>query len=137
MLDKNCTYTGYSKPYRGSNQPPVSNFKRVKIIFEDDKGWYVESLTKKDSNGGGIRYSVKKHCFVLRRERPEPLEAFGKWRATQPLTSHCETVNIQEIEGTRKGWIAGLRWMRTKVLGSTGRNYFTNFIDKELGDGND
>jgi hypothetical protein len=46
-------------------------------------------------------------------------------------------VNIQEIEGTRKGWIAGLRWMRTKVLGSTGRNYFTNFIDKELGDGND
>lgn len=65
MLDKSKIYTGFTKPYRGRNQSPSKRFKRVRILFEDDISYYVESLTTKDAKGHGIRYSVKKHCFTL------------------------------------------------------------------------
>ena len=66
MLDKSKIYSAYSKPYRGKNQSPQSRFRRIKILFEDDIGLYVESLTEKDQRGYGKRFSVKKHCFHLK-----------------------------------------------------------------------
>lgn len=65
MLDKSKTYVGYTKPYHGRNQSPSKRFKRIKILFEDDISYYVESLTAEDAKGYGMRYSVKKHCFKL------------------------------------------------------------------------
>lgn len=65
MLNKGVIYSGYSKPYKGENQQPSGNFQEVKILFEDDISYYVESSTRKDAIGNGIRYSVKKHCFEL------------------------------------------------------------------------
>ncbi|MFH1547262.1 MAG: hypothetical protein ABIC57_02140 [bacterium] len=72
MLDKSKIYTGYSKhrfnPANGYpvDQPASKKFKRVKILFEDDISFYVESLTAQDSMGNGMRYSVKKRCFYLK-----------------------------------------------------------------------
>lgn len=68
MLDKNLIYVGYSLGNRGRvtpDQPPYRKFKRVKILYEDAISWYVKDLTRQDSRGNGIHYSVKKHCFCL------------------------------------------------------------------------
>ncbi len=65
MLDKTKIYAGYTGTKRKFGQSPNKNFKKIKILFEDEISYYVESLTKKDSKNNNIRYSVKKHCFVL------------------------------------------------------------------------
>lgn len=64
MLDKTKVYSGFASP-RKPHSLPSANFKRVKILFEDDISYYVESLTSNDAAGHGIRYSVKKHCYEL------------------------------------------------------------------------
>lgn len=66
MLDKNLIYAGYMKSRTGGvdkGQSPTKKFKRVKILYEDDISYYVESLTNTDAAGFGIRYSAKKHIF--------------------------------------------------------------------------
>lgn len=64
MLDKTKVYAVRSGNSEKS-APPSGHFRRVKILFEDNISFYVESLTVKDAAGFGRRYSVKKHCFVL------------------------------------------------------------------------
>lgn len=65
MLDKKKTYAGYSLP-RIANQSPSQRFYRVKILYEDDVSFYVESLTmNKDKKGHNRRYSAKKHNYVF------------------------------------------------------------------------
>ncbi len=64
MLDKIKVYSGFSTPRRPGTQPSA-NLRRVKVLFEDDISYYVESLTEDDSAGHGIRRSVKKHCYEL------------------------------------------------------------------------
>ena len=70
-LDKTKVYMVFSRPY-GSNQPPNKRYKEVRILFEDDVSFYVESVTAKDAKGFGMRYSIKKHCFVLREKKSPP-----------------------------------------------------------------
>ena len=66
MLDRNKVYSGYVKVYkRDLKSSPSKKFRRVKILFEDDISFYVESLTEKDQQGYGIRYSAKKHCYLF------------------------------------------------------------------------
>ncbi|KKK96984.1 hypothetical protein LCGC14_2657310 [marine sediment metagenome] len=66
MLDKNKEYAGFSTPRKSGTQPSA-NFRRVKVLFEDDISYYVESLIENDTDsaGHGIRRSVKKHCYQL------------------------------------------------------------------------
>ncbi len=64
MLDKNKEYAGFSTPRKSGTQPS-GNLKCVRILFEDDISYYVESQTETDSAGHGIRRSVKKHCYEL------------------------------------------------------------------------
>ena len=93
MLDKTLEYSGFARGRSlaaswGNKRLPVKNFQRIRIIFEDDIGWYVESLERKDASGNGIRYSVKKSFFVL-KARNEPLKVFGEcWRRYCAATIH-------------------------------------------------
>lgn len=65
MLDQTKTYAAFTRPYSGPNQSPQSRFKKIKILFEDDIGFYVESLTERDQRNLGKRFSIKKHCYIL------------------------------------------------------------------------
>lgn len=72
MLNKDLVYEGYlltGKGYKYKyvtvDQRPCKKLTRVKILYEDDISWYVKSLIKKDSQGNGIHYSVKKHWYRL------------------------------------------------------------------------
>ncbi len=66
MLDKTKVYSGFCTP-RKPGASPSANFRRVKVLFEDDISYYVESLVENDTDaaGHGIRRSVKKHCYEL------------------------------------------------------------------------
>ncbi len=64
LLDKSLIYEGYTT---NSNYRNVDKrFKAVKILFEDDISYYVESLTVMDGGGFGKRYSVKKRWTLLK-----------------------------------------------------------------------
>jgi hypothetical protein len=109
MLDKDKEYSGYSIPYRGINQPPCKRFKRVKILFEDDISWYVESLTDTDSKGNGKRYSVKKHCFAL-LERSTPV--FEKiWAEEKYQITELDEEDLKSC--IRDGYEMALNWVAT------------------------
>lgn len=74
MLDKSKVYRIYSGSDKPSkNQGPQRRFRRVKILFEDDLSFYVESLVDKatDSKGLPFRYSIKKHCFYVEEIVPK------------------------------------------------------------------
>ncbi len=64
MLDKTKIYDAYFRSCSANkNQSP--NRANIKILFEDDKSFYVESLIRFDRQGFGVRYSLKKHYFIL------------------------------------------------------------------------
>ena len=64
MLDKTKTYDAYFRSsYDNKNQSPTR--ANIKILFEDDKSFYAESLIRFDRQGFGIRYSLKKHFYKL------------------------------------------------------------------------
>ncbi len=67
MLDKTKVYIRY--PVGCKNPQPSANLRRVKILFEDEISFYVESLVCEDAAGRGTRYSMKKHCFFLKAEQ--------------------------------------------------------------------
>jgi len=64
MLDKTKIYTGFNID-RSGRKSYAKKFAKVKILFEDDISYYVESLDKKDTHGKNFRYSAKKdwYCF--------------------------------------------------------------------------
>lgn len=59
MLDKTKVYNAY---YIGNSTPKRRN---VRILYEDDIGYFVQSLEQPDSKGNGIRWSIKKHFYRL------------------------------------------------------------------------
>ena len=58
MLDK-------TKIYDAHNTGNATVRKNVKILYEDAIGYFVESSTRFDSLGNGIRYSIKRHWYKL------------------------------------------------------------------------
>lgn len=71
MLDKSKIYVGF---HAGPGRHGLAKkFKRVKILFEDDISFYVESLTANDGKGLGIRYSAKKNWYFFKEILPKPL----------------------------------------------------------------
>lgn len=64
MKDKTKIYNAYFRSCSANkNQSP--NRANVKILFEDSKSFYVESLIRFDRQNFGVRYSLKKHYFIL------------------------------------------------------------------------
>jgi len=130
MLDKNLEYAGfargrYSKAPWDNKKLPVKNFQRVKIIFEDDIGWYVESLERNDASGNGIRYSVKKSCFVL-KARNIPLVGFKDFWAAYVRKLH-PTTNGETI------WTNCLNWVLDQIQ-KDGLDELEKRICEELGE---
>ena len=58
MLDK-------TKIYDAVNNSCSTKRKNVRILFEDDIGYFVQSLIQFDSQKNGIRWSIKKHFYNL------------------------------------------------------------------------
>ena len=81
MLDKSKTYAVRNGNW--SKSTPSDKFGRIKILYEDEISFYAESLTNRDKVGFGIRFSLKKHCFVLvevRERLSAPIKTVGKIR---------------------------------------------------------
>jgi len=128
MLDKNKIYIGYSGKIIQKNQSPSKRFKRVKILFEDDISWYVESLTEKDAKGHGKRFSVKKHCFVLRPVKKVAMEMFEEWNKSNPFYLPLQENTIKSER--RLTWRAALE----HVLNSDPQEGTVfDMIERELG----
>jgi len=72
MLDKTKVYSIFTDHSRYS--APRKAFRRVKILFEDNISFYIESLSEKDQKDFGKRYSIKKHCFVLKEVKEKPIQ---------------------------------------------------------------
>jgi len=58
MLDK-------TKIYDAVNNCCSTRRRNVRILFEDEIGYFVQSLTQFDSQRNGIRWSIKKHFYKL------------------------------------------------------------------------
>jgi len=61
MLDKTKIYGVY---FRSSSHPSPDRAK-VRILYEDNLGYLVQSLIRMDGQGNGIRWSIKKHFYKL------------------------------------------------------------------------
>lgn len=65
MLDKTKVYDAYFKSNSTRDKNCSPNRPKVKVLYEDDISFYVESLVRFDKRGYGIRYSLRKHYYTF------------------------------------------------------------------------
>lgn len=113
MKDKSLTYAAFA-PNAYPGQKPVGQFKRIKILYEDNISYYVADLTKKDARGDPIHRSIKKSCLTLQQVPSEKLKAYAKWQ--KRIQRPDEKLNEFVDEFTKWSWIEALKWYKSRVL---------------------